>query len=1056
MSRNILRPRRINAIQMLSIMKIDHRAYQPLHCRSYYSLLSGAASPEEICRRAAAQGARLVGLTDINGLYGLPAFVAAAREAGLKPVYGVEIHWRERFLLTAYPLNPAGAARLNRLLSALYRGEAAERGSPAASDAAPFDPLQDLMQEGWEGLLLVSPSPAVLTQLSRRERRGLWGALYRGLPFRQLYRTCRRLGLPAAAFNRAVFHHEEHRRRYRLLRSVKACRPLAGLEESFPGPECLWASPEEMAAAFSALPEALEQTVRLGEMIEPGLFGGRTLFPRFRGLSDGEAFRLLRRYALRGVRERYGPLTLPVRRRLAYELRLIRRKGFSSYFLTVHDIVSRFPRTCGRGSSASSIVSYLLKITHVEPLGANLFFERFLNEERRDPPDIDLDFPWDEREKALTYVFKTYPGASAMVADHVTFRGASALREAARALGLGEEETRRITREARCGSPELPPGLRRAASLLEGVPRHLGTHPGGVVITPGPLTELTTVETAACGVPLIPWEKEGAEAAGLVKIDLLGNRSLSVLRDTMEAVSEREALDWGSFSPLDDPAAADLIRRGDTLGLFYCESPATRQLLKKMGRGDYAGLVAATSIIRPAANRLIGTYLRRMKGEESWATDPELDRVLAETFGIMVYQEDVSRVALTVAGFSPGEADALRKLLSRKERQKRLPAWKKRFLQGGLRAGRDPQLLDRLWEQVLSFAGYSFCKSHSASYALVSYRLAYLKARYPLEFFTAVINNGGGYYARQIYLDEIRRRGFPVLGPDINASRLDYRAEAPAGPAASGREGFPALRVGLAQISEISRSFLEKAVAHRSTQGAFSGYRDFFQRLKPGYREARALIRSGALDSLDPGLNRPQLFWAWYRREEPGELFPQAPPPLPGYSSAMKLKDEVLFCSLFLSRFPAALFRSRGARLCRRYGGELIDSRGIPGNRGKSIFIIGSLAAQKEVRTSQGGMMSFVSWEDEYGLFETVLFPSAYREASRALRRGYVFLLEGIPEEEEGVFQIRALRLIPLQRDWEGLFTQRPFLPKLIVPQKVKKTDDETGSSIRSRRRVSG
>ena len=326
---------------------------------------------------------------------------------------------------------------------------------------------------------------------------------------------------------------------------------------------------------------------------------------------------MLLRLCEQGADRRYGGMSHDIRARLDYELAIIRDKGFASYFLVVRDIVQQCPRTCGRGSAASSIVSYLLGITHVDPLRYNLFFERFLNKGRKDPPDIDVDFPWDERERILKYVFAKYEGRAAMVANHVTFGPRSAIRDPAKALGLSEEATAELVRAFRHGRfDDIPSYIREAASRIRGFPRNLGTHCGGVVITPGPITDYTHVQTSPLGYPLLAWEKDATEEAGLVKIDLLGNRSLAVLRDALELVERNHGvrLEWESFDPLADTATADLIASGQTLGVFYVESPATRQLLTKMRKGDYENLVIASSIIRPAANHYIQTFVKRLHG----------------------------------------------------------------------------------------------------------------------------------------------------------------------------------------------------------------------------------------------------------------------------------------------------------------------------------------------------------------------------------------------------------------------------------------------------------
>ena len=723
---------------------------------------------------------------------------------------GVHVEQGGVDLFTALILDRKGFSRacalLTRLLTARTGpGHAQEAQEPprapggCCASSPPFDAVSDLATSGWEGLAVLSDRPEVLARLSGAHScpPGLYAKLTWGRPFAALARFARDRGIPAAAAADAVFLDDSDERLYPLLRAIDLNTTLEHVPAAErPEARHRYAAPEEIARVFSAVPEAVANAEGLVERAScDGIISPRFVFPSFKGMTDEEAFRELRRLCEEGAVRRYGGMRPDVRRRLEHELAIIRDKGFASYFLVVRDIVMQCPRTCGRGSAASSIVSYLLSLTHVEPLHYNLFFERFLNRGRVDPPDIDVDFPWDEREAVQRYVFRAYEGRAGMVANHVSFRGRSALRDPAKALGIPAEEIGSMVRFFRLGEHDrIPPYLREAAARLQGFPRNLGTHCGGVVITPGPITDYTHVQTSALGFPLIAWEKDATEDAGLVKIDLLGNRSLAVLRDTIALVARRpdgEAIDWERFDPLEDTATRDLIAGGGTLGVFYVESPATRQLLTKMGRGDYPHLVIASSIIRPAANKYIRLFVKRLRGAPYEALHPLVQDTLAETYGIMVYQEDVSRVAIDLCGFPIEDADRLRKILSKKDRELTLPDYRDRFFAGGRGRGVSDEVLQKAWDMILSFDGYSFCKAHSASYAQVSYRVAYLKRRYPLEFIASVINNGGGFYGRQTYLDECRRMGFAILPPDVNASAWEYTVEGAGAAGGRGARGRP-------------------------------------------------------------------------------------------------------------------------------------------------------------------------------------------------------------------------------------------------------------------------
>ncbi|MGA2613918.1 MAG: DNA polymerase III subunit alpha [Spirochaetia bacterium] len=972
-----------------------------VHFRSNYSLLRGCHSPEEICRFARERNLSVVGMTDINNFYGLILFLLAADREGVKPVAGVVVKKGGRELFTAYVMSREGYGRICRVLTEVL-----------ADTEGSFDPVRALVDRGWEGLSILSAHPDVITRLAKREKASLYVQLTYGSPFSSLAGFARDRGLPTAAVHETVFFDESDETLYPLLRAMDLNTTLERVPEAEKlGGRHRFVEPGVMERFFAAVPEALANTEAIAREADvTGIISPQYVFPAFEGLSEEETFRCLSRLCDEGVRRRYGGTRPDIQERLDYELAVIREKGFASYFLVVRDIVQQCPRTCGRGSAASSIVSYLLGITHVDPLRYTLFFERFLNRGRKDPPDVDVDFPWDEREKTLKYVFEKYRGRAAMVANHVTFGPRSALREPAKALGLPEEELNVIVRAFRQGRlDDIPPYVREAAARIRGFPRNLGTHCGGVVITPGPITDYTHVQISPLGYPLIAWEKDATEDAGLVKIDLLGNRSLAVLRDALEMVEKNhgDRYSWESFDPLADADTRDLIASGRTLGVFYVESPATRQLLTKMQRGDYENLVIASSIIRPAANQYIRTFVKRLHGAPYQPLHPLIEQTLAETFGVMVYQEDVSRVAIDLAGFPIEEADRLRKILSKKDRDLKLPDLREKFFQGAARRGVSEQTIVKVWDMILSFDGYSFCKAHSASYAQVSYRVAYLKRFYPLEFIAAVINNGGGFYGRQTYVDECRRTGFAVLPPDVNASRWEYTAEA------SG------LRVGLGQLKEARRELLDAVVTERERGGPYAGFRDFLLRVPCRFEDIRVLIRSGALDSVSDGCTRPQLFFRWQNvdREEGLGFLPPAPPLIGDYPQRVKLRDEVSTLGIVVSRHPLELFRPRIQRIVQRHGlAPFIRSIDIPGHTGRKVWIAGILVTGKEVATKKQEPMIFVSFEDELSIFETVLFPGSFARFYPVLDDGWAFLVFGRVEDDLGALSISVEMLLRVSR----------------------------------------
>ena len=986
---------------MSSSMNKLRTNYSPIHCRTHYSLLNGILSPEEICRHSIRMGAGSVGISDINNFHGLIKFASTAKEMGLKALYGTAIHVGGVHLFSLLCLDRIGFARANRIISSLL-----DKDDPC------YDPISDLVSGGWDGLMVVSPDKTVLTRLGKRHKENLFAGLFYGRPFADLYRWAIDADISVMALNDAVYLKEDDNLLFRILRSMDLNTRLDRLSPDIVLSKDLeFVSAGQMESFFSAVPEALFNAADYDGKAEGFIFPDKFIFPSFNGLDNHAAAQRLKYLCLEGVRGRYGTQSVAVETRLNYELSIIVEKGFAPYFLVVHDVVLRFPRTCGRGSAAASIVSYLLGITHVDPLKYDLFFERFLNSGRKDPPDIDVDFPWDEREHALAYVFQKYAGSIGMVADHVTFGPKSAIREPARVMGMDPAGIKRVSKLWRKGdTAEVPAVLLGIAARLYGRPRYIGTHPGGVVITPGPITDYTTVQKSPMGRPVIAWEKDGTEDVGLVKIDFLGNRSLAVLRDCIIQVNSRNKQDkdihWNSFSPVNDEGTRKQIEEGDTLGVFYIESPATRQLLKKMNRGSYEHIVIASSIIRPAANRYINEFVRRLKGGSYKRLPEPMGSVLDKNYGIMVYQEDVARIAIA-AGFSVTEADTLRKVLSRKDRLKRLGSFGKKFKSSASSRGIDPKVIDELWSGILSFDGYSFSKAHSASYAMVSYKLAWLKRYHPLIFYTAVINNGGGYYSRQVYINAVRRYGFNIKGPDINSSSMEYRATE------------NTLLAGFLQLKGISVSLIQKITEEREETGPFRSYLDFLNRVDPDIASLRTMVRSGTLDSISEGLTRPQLIWVYFYRDLASDFFglPAVPDCIKDYSSSLKLLDEVRTTGIVMSRHPLDIFKKRIISVSAKSGcSRLIDSRRIENNEGYRVAIAGLHAAEKEVRTNQNKVMSFISFEDPYSLFETVIFPEVYKQYRDILDGGTAFVITGAVKEDSGSFHIQVDGLFPLFR----------------------------------------
>jgi DNA polymerase-3 subunit alpha/error-prone DNA polymerase len=737
----------------------------------------------------------------------------------------------------------------------------------------------------------------------------------------------------------------------------------------------------------------------------------------------------LRDGAYKGARKRYGDdLPETVVDRLEHELLIIEKMGFSSYFLVVQDIVSRSPRICGRGSGAASLVAYSLGISNVCPIKHNLYFERFLNPGRSDPPDIDVDFAWDERDEVLHSVLKQYKGHAALVCNHVAFQPRMAIREVAKVFGLTDPEIGRVTqrlpwfwREIHMDDDLLPqlknlPKLGKfdfpepwdqiihTARRIIGIPRYLSVHPGGVVITPDPLYNYVPMEIAPKQVPIIQWEKDGAEHGGLVKIDLLGNRSLGVIRDAIANLKDNGTdFDEKHWEPEDDAATQATVAGGNTMGCFYIESPAMRLLQKKTKIGDFEHLVIHSSIIRPAANEFIREYIRRLHGGQWAPIHPLLADVLEETYGIMVYQEDVAKTAVALAGFSHAHADGLRKIMSKKDKARKLGHYKERFIAGAKARGVSHEQIHAVWDMMMSFSGYSFCKPHSASYARVSFQAAYLKTHYPAQFMAAVISNQGGFYSTFAYVSEARRMGVKILPPDVNESDIRWK----------GRAG--AMRVGLLSIKHVSTDTRRRIVAGRKSK-PYRDIMDFLERVQPDDAEARSLIHAGAFDSLHPKESRASLLWELVRwqksrshRSGAGDLFNVGravpKPSFPPENETERLRHEFSALGFLCDRHPMVLY----ADVLKKQ--KILKARDLPRFTGRHVCIAGLLITGKVVHTKHGEPMEFLTFEDETGLVETTFFPKAYRNFCAILDRSRPFILYGKVEEDYGAVTLTVKRV---------------------------------------------
>ncbi len=988
-----------------------------LNVHSDYSKGWGVASIEDLCRRAKDLQMDRLALTDTNGVYGLVFFVQLAKEMGLTPIVGSELlcNGRRAVLLVK---SARGYANLCHIISASHCH-------------ADVDLVRAISRRR-RGLIIFSDDFPLLKALKRASMEDLFVEMSPGYHMAQCHAFSRESGIPPLATNRVYMAEQHQFRLHRILRAMSRNTKLSRLSM---GDLCrdysFLNAPRQMMDQYPHAPEAVANTLKVAEKTQVDWDFDRVVFPRFQGMGAEDAFQLLYQKTLEGCRRRYGKIDHDVRARVDHEMGIIRQKNFAHYFLVVADIARRVRRSCGRGSAAASIVSYALGITHVDPISHGLFFERFLNPGRMDPPDIDMDFAWDERDSVIDDIFARYGhGHAAMVANHNGFGARSAIREVAKVFGLTDREIGRVTEKIgyRWRLEEMGEALRRhpkmrgisfekpwdeildAAYRLQGHFNHLSMHCGGVVITPGEIRRYCPVEISRDGRQVLQWEKDSVEDAGLVKIDILGNRSLAVIRDALSMVNENYGrhLEYTELNPLTDPETARVFHKGDTFGVFYFESPATRQVLTKVSAGlafeeylamDHFSLnVVVTSIIRPASNRSIHEWLSRLKGAPWKPPHPLLAPVLNETLGVMVFQEQLSLAAIHLAGFDPSEADVLRKTVSKKHKQKKLRDFHARFVQGARGLGVQETVIDQVWQMMMGFDGYSFCKPHSASYTLVAYKSAWLRAHYPAEFMAAVISNGGGYYGTLSYISEARRMGLSVLPPHINLSRIKY----------SGKKRQ--VRMGFMQLKDLSREAREAIVLERSRHGPFKSLEDFLVRTgsRVHLQDVRILVKGGCFDAIAHGVSRSHMVWqalAFYARKKekkaPGLFDAVAPakPALPargnhGSQSKHRVwKHEAEVFGFVLSVHPLSLYKTQLKHL------KYVGAADLAAKVGKHVTVVGWPVTGKTVRSIKGEPMKFMTFEDMTGTYEAVFFPDIYDRICHLLNLKRPYVLVGKVEE---------------------------------------------------------
>lgn len=1006
-----------------------------LHVHSNYSLGWGANTIEQICAAAKEKGFSHLALTDTNGIYGLVWFIQTAHAYGLIPLVGSQLKTKQHQAVVLAQ-NPSGYQTLCKAIRLIHGNDQID--------------LCDFFSNNLENSIVLSNDLKFIAKLlAKGVRQNIYVELVPHQNREQAYHFAQANRLPVVASNAAYLLSRQDWQVHRLLRAIFLNTTLERVPTSeVVSPESVLITARQIRDAFPDCDAAIMNTRKIADACTFNLDFRKFIFASFQNSTGDDAFNILKQKVIEGVEWRYGEFTEQIQTRMDYELTMIERKDFAPYFLVVHDIVLKAPRTCGRGSAAASLVSYCLGITHVDPIKYDLFFERFLNEGRKDPPDIDVDFPWDERDEILDYIFTTYhPENVAMIANHNCFKARSAVREIAKVYGMTDSEITTITKKMtgywqpdniwqltqthpvykETDFPEPWPEIIQRAEQIRGFPRHLSIHCGGVVIAPDGLDSYCATQPAKkilksqgirgdknIGLPksithqqlqVIQWEKDQAEDMGLIKIDILGNRSLAVIRDTISDIRKNYGIeiDFHKFNPLTDRETIKLLAKGDTIGVFYVESPAMRLLQQKTGKGDFEHLVIHSSIIRPAANVYINEYIRRLKGGKYTALHPLLDNLLAETYGIMVYQEDISKTVMALADFNATEADDLRKIISKKHKQKQIAKYCQKFFDGAQKKGLNFETCEKIWQMIQSFSGYSFCKPHSASYALVSFQSAYLRNNFPAEFMAAVISNQGGYYSTFAYLSEAKRMGLKVLLPDINHSQKHYL----------GKERQ--IRIGFMQLKNLSDHAICQVLSERKRRGAFKSFSDFFLRTHLDPSDVTIFIKAGCFDDLETAHSRADLLWQMYQLlaetrqtyHSPSlfEIDPLHTPKMriaPPFDEKTMLKHEIETLGFLVSHHPLELYQENLTKL------DYTPAKNLAKFIGKRVRTVGWFVTGKTTATKKEELMEFISFEDTTAIYETVFFPKTYAEFVHLMSDSRPFVLEGKVKEDFGAITLHV------------------------------------------------
>jgi error-prone DNA polymerase len=1004
--------------------------YAELHCLSNFSFLRGASHPDELVRKAAELGYSGLALTDECSVAGVVRAHAAAKKCSLEFVIGSELVCADDLKLVALAADAYAYAALCRLISC------ARRAAPKGTYQTLREDLVRFLAES-QCLILWVPGRHAAdldagSWLKEHFADRVWLAveLLGDGNDRQLLARLRsagkKLGLPLVASGNVHMHSRERRMLQDTLTAIRLKTPLDKLGfDLYPNAERSLRPLEELGQKYP--PELLKETLAILERIDFSLDELRYEYPHEIVPEGQEPSGYLRLLTEQGKQWRWpGGAPQKVQRLIEHELALIKDLRYEHYFLTVYDIV-KYARGLGilcqgRGSAANSVVCYCLGITEVDPARMQTLVERFISKERNEPPDIDVDFEHERREEVIQYIYSKYSRErAALAATIITYRPKSAIRDVGKALGLdaprvdalakslqwwdGRADQQRI---AEAGFDPAASKTRRLLKLVEsliGFPRHLSQHVGGFVISELPLSHLVPIENAAMPErTVIQWDKDDLDELGLLKVDVLGLGMLSAIRRSFELIEKFRGREISMMSiPAEDPRVYEMIGRADTIGVFQIESRAQMAMLPRLKPKCYYDLVIEVAIIRPGPIQgdMVHPYLRRRNKEEP-VTYPsrEVEQVLQRTLGVPIFQEQVMQLAIVAAGFTPGEADQLRRAMAAWRRNGNLGVFEERLILGMLERGYTPEFAKRIVGQIQGFGEYGFPESHAASFALLVYVSAWLKCHEPAAFFCALLNSQPmGFYAPAQLIRCAREHSVEVKPVDVNHSDWDLTLE-------PGADRQPAIRLGLRIVKGMSSEGGKRLMQARGI-GGFADVQDLAERATLDAKDLGALAAAGALQSLTR--NRHRARWEVAGVERPTQLFDkiriaEGAPLLRRPSEGEDISADYRYLGLSLRRHPLALLRRRlsAMRICNaRDVTELCH--------GARVHTAGLVITRQRPSSASG--VIFVTLEDETGYVNLVVWDSLAQRARRALLGATLLGVTGKVQKEGAVLHVIAERL---------------------------------------------